>query len=62
MTNKEFEKAIKKTITFEKEDVELYFINVAYTLRRYDIPDKEIIEMLANLYSKARNDVIRSFH
>lgn len=62
MTNKEFEKAIKKSITFEKEDVEKRFINTAYTLRRYDIPDNDIIEILKDLYNKARNDVARDFH
>lgn len=62
MTNKEFEKAIRKNILFEKDDVERQFINTAYILRRYDIPDNEIIEILENLYNKARNDVVRDFH
>lgn len=59
MINKEFEKAIRNTITFEKEDVEMYYIKAAYIMRRYDIPDNEIIEILQRLYHKARNDVAR---
>lgn len=62
MTNKEFEREIKKNISFEKQDTELYYINVAYTLRRYDIPDDQIIDLLKGLHTKARNDVSQSFH
>jgi len=57
MRTDKFEKEIKSVILFEKEDTELYYIKMGHVMRRYDIPDQDIIEYLKNLYIKSRNDV-----
>lgn len=58
----EFENEIKRSIDFKTEATELNFISIAYDLRRYDIPDKEIIATLKELYNKAKNDVANEFY
>ncbi|MFW6046319.1 MAG: hypothetical protein ACOCP4_00750 [Candidatus Woesearchaeota archaeon] len=62
MRNDIFEDSIKKRITFERDDVTQAFINAAYFLRKYEIPDEKIIDILTTLYYKARNDVERNLN
>ncbi|MFW6016733.1 MAG: hypothetical protein ACOCRK_09875 [bacterium] len=59
MRTDKFEKEIKDAILFERESIEKYYIKTAHLLRKYDIPDQDIITILWSLYTKARNDVKR---
>ena len=58
MRTDQFEKLLKEHCMFEKESVEAAYIKYAHEMRRFDMPDKQIIQMLTELYQKARNDVI----
>ena len=56
MRTDKFEKEIRNNCLFEKESVDARYIHYAHELRRYDVPDEQIIQMLTDLYNKSRND------